>query len=145
MIKATRSSVVIVALLLSSLIISTSTGRSRVFCSLPCQSTNNRSEQILGGLTNLRDQTVKRGNHVEDQIAKRGLGFLKSAAASLDIHKVQFYINSVNKDLAKVNTSGAVSDLQRVDEALVNDSSLMYGLRQRISQLAQNSSAISDS
>jgi hypothetical protein len=111
----------------------------------PLKAKTTAVNKSFGGLTNLRDQTVKGGNHVEDQIAKRGLGFLKSAAASLGIHKVQFYINSANKDLAKGNTSGAASDLQRVDKALVNDTSLMYGLGQRISQLAQNSSAISHS
>jgi len=80
-----------------------------------------------------------------DQISKGGLGFLKSAAAFVGLHNVQLYINAANKDVAKSNTSGVVSDLKRVDRALVNGSSLMYGLGRRISQLAQNSSAISDS
>jgi hypothetical protein len=144
MFKTARSSVVIAALLLSSLMVSTSAiGGAGFLQSAKAQTT--AGEQILGGLTNLRDQIVKGGNHVADQITKGGLAGLKSAAAFVGIHNVQLYINSANKDLAKGNSSGAVSDLKRVDKALVNDSSLMYGLGQRISQLAQNSSAISDS
>jgi hypothetical protein len=101
-------------------------------------------ESMLGGLTNLGDQIVKGGNHVVDQIAKGGVGFLKSAAAFVGIHNIQLRINAANQDLAKGNTTGAASELKQVDKALLNDSSLKYGLGQRISQIA-NSSAAMDS
>jgi hypothetical protein len=140
MFKIMKSAVLLGALLLSSVMVSTSTGTIQ---SAKAQTTV--GEQVLTGLTNLGDQIVKGGNHVADQITKGGLGFLKSAAAFVGIHNIQLRINEENQALAKGNTSGAVSELNQIDKALVNDSSLMYGLGQRISQLAQNSSAITDS
>jgi len=58
---------------------------------------------------------------------------------------MQLHINAANQDLAKSNTTGAASELKQVDKALLNDSSLTYGLGQRISQIAQNNSAPMDS
>jgi hypothetical protein len=140
MFKITKSAVLLAALLLSSVMVSTNAG---VIQSAKAQTTV--GGQIISGFTNLGDQVVKGGNNVAAQITKGGLGFLKSAAAFVGIHNVQLRINEENKDLAKGNTSGAVSELNQIDKVLVNDSSMMYGLGQRISQLAQNSSAITDS
>jgi hypothetical protein len=47
--------------------------------------------------------------------------------------------------LAKRNTLGASLELKQIDKGLLNDSSLMYGLGQRIAQIAQNNSAAIDS
>jgi hypothetical protein len=138
--KITNLADLLAVLLLSSLVVSTGTGGAQ---SVKAQTTV--GERLLTGLTNLGDQVVKGGNHVADQINKGGLGFLKSAAAFVGIHNIQLRINEENKALAKNNMSGATSELKQIDKALVNDSSLTYGLGQRISQLAQNSSAISDS
>src|SRR5947208_12192020 len=136
--QITKSGILIVALLLSTMMLGTVTSAVQ-------SAKAALGENILGGLTNLGDQVVKGGNHVVDQIAKGGLGFLKSAAAFVGIHNIQLRINEENQDLTKGNTAGAVSALNEIDKALVNDSSMMYGLGQRISQLAQNSSAITDS
>lgn len=140
MFRITKSGVLLGALVLSSVMVSTNGG---VIQSAKAQTTV--GGQILSGLTNLGDQVVKGGNHIADQATKGGHGFLKSAAAFVGIHNIQLRINEENKDVAKRNTSGAVSELNQIDKALVNDSSLTYGLGQRISQLAQNSSAITDS
>jgi len=140
MFKITKSAVLLGALLLSSVMVSANAG---VIQSAKAQTTV--GGQMLSGLTNLGDQVVNGGNHIADQISKGGLGFLKSAAAFVGVHNIQLRINEENQDLAKGNTAGAVSALNEIDKALVNDSSLVYGLGQRISQLAQNSSAITDS
>jgi hypothetical protein len=140
MFKITKSAVLLGALLLSGVMVSANAG---VIQSAKAQTTV--GGQMLSGLTNLGDQVVNGGNHIADQISKGGLGFLKSAAAFVGVHNIQLRINEENQDLAKGNTAGAVSALNEIDKALVNDSSLVYGLGQRISQLAQNSSAITDS
>lgn len=139
MFKTTKPAYLLVALLLSGLMINASVGNTQ-----SAKAQTAVGEQVLTGLTNLGDQVVKGGNHVADQITKGGLSFLKSAAAFVGIHNIQLRINEENKALAKGNTSGGASQLGQIDTALVNDSSLMYGLGQRISQLSQNSSAITD-
>jgi hypothetical protein len=96
-------------------------------------------------LTNLGDQIVKGGDQVVNQIAKGGVGFLKSAASFVSLHDIQLHINAANQDLAKSNNAGVASELKQADKALKNDSSLMYGIGQRISQIAQNNSAPMDS
>jgi hypothetical protein len=136
--QTTKSAILIVALLLSTMLLGTAT---TVIQSAKAA----LGESILGGLTNLNDQVVKGGNHVVNQITKGGVGFLKSAAAFVGIHNIQLRINAANQDLAKSNTTGATSELKQVDKALLNDSSLTYGLGQRISQIAQNNSAAMDS
>jgi len=93
-------------------------------------------------LTNLGDQIVKGGDQVVNQIAKGGVGFLKSAASFVSLHDIQLHINAANQDLAKSNNAGVASELKQADKALKNDSSLMYGLGQRISQIANSSSAM---
>jgi hypothetical protein len=140
MFKIAKSSVLLGALLCYLVMASTNAG---VIQSAKAQTTV--GGQALSSLTNLGDLVVKGGNHVTDQITKGGLGFLKSAAASVGIQDIQVLINEGNRDLAKGNISETVSELNEIDKALVNDSSLTYGLGQRISQLAQNSSAITDS
>src|SRR5256712_4584893 len=135
--QITKSTILIVALLLSTVLLSTAT---TVIPSAKAA----LGETILGGLTNLNDQIVKGGNHVVDQIAKGGVGFLKSAAAFVGIHNIQLHINAANQDLAKNNTTGVASELKQIDKALLNDSSFTYGLGQRINQIAQNNSAPMD-
>jgi len=61
MIKTTGSSVVIVALLLSGLVVSTSAGGSTGFLQPAKAQPTMAGEQILGGFTNLRDQIVRWG------------------------------------------------------------------------------------
>jgi hypothetical protein len=135
--QITKSTILIVALLLSTMLLSTAT---TVIQSAKAA----LGETILGGLTNLNDQIVKGGNHVVDQIAKGGAGFLKSAAAFVGIRNIQLHINAANQDLAKNNTTGATSELKQIDKALLNDSSFTYGLGQQINQIAQNNSAPMD-
>ena len=51
---------------------------------------------------------------------------------------MQLHINNAaNQDLAKSNNAGVALKLKQANKALKNDGSLMYGLGQRISQIAQ--------
>lgn len=136
--QITKSSILILGSLLSILLPGTATTVLQ-----PAKAA--LGETMLGGLTNLGDQIVKGGNHVVSQITKAGVGFLKSAAAFVGIHNIQLRINAANQDLAKNNVTGATSELKQLDKALLNDSSLTYGLGQRLSQIAQNNSAGIDS
>jgi len=88
--QTTKSAILIVALLLSTMLLGTAT---TVIQSAKAA----LGESILGGLTNLNDQVVKGGNHVVNQITKGGVGFLKSAAAFVGIHNIQLRINAANK------------------------------------------------
>ena len=74
-------------------------------------------------------------------MGKGGVGFLKSAASFVGLHYMQLHINAANQDLAKSNNAGVFSELKQANKALKNDGILMYGLGQRISQIAQNNSA----
>ena len=128
--------ILIVALLLSTMLLSTATtGIQSAKAAL--------GESIVGGLTNLNDQIVKGGNHVVSQITKGGIGFLTSLGASLPNERV--YINAAYQDMAKGNTAGAGTELKQLNANFLNDSSLVYGLGQEISRIAQNNSAPMDS
>jgi hypothetical protein len=100
-------------------------------------------QNMLGELTNIRDQIVKGGNHVVDQITKGGIGFLTSVGASVPNERV--YINAAYQDMAKGNTAGAGTEVKQLNANFLNDSSLVYGLGQEISRIAQNNSAPMDS
>jgi CII-binding regulator of phage lambda lysogenization HflD len=66
---------------------------------------------------------------------------LKSAASFVGLHYMQLHINAANQDLAKSNNAGVALKLKQANKALKNDSSLLDGLGQRISQIARNNSA----
>ncbi len=70
---------------------------------------------------------------------------MKSAASFVGLHYMQLHINAANQGLGKSNNAGVASELKQASKALKNDGSLMYGLGQRISQIAQNNSAPMDS
>ena len=131
-----KPAILIVALLLSTMLLSTATtGIQSAKAAL--------SESVVGALTNLHDQIVKGGNHVVDQITKGGIGFLTSVAASVPNERV--YINAAYQDMAKGNTAGAGTELKQLNANFINDSSLVYGLGQEVSLIAQNNSAPMDS
>lgn len=65
---------------------------------------------------------------------------MKSAASFVGLHYMQLHINAANQDLAKSNNAGGALKLKQANKALKNDGSLMYGLGQRISQIARNNS-----
>ncbi|MGB6673609.1 MAG: hypothetical protein WBE34_14365 [Candidatus Nitrosopolaris sp.] len=131
-----KSAILIVALLLSTMLLSTATtGIQSAKAAL--------SESVVGALTNLHDQIVNGGNHVVDQITKGGIGFLTSVAASVPNERV--YINAAYQDMAKGNTAGAGTELKQLNANFINDSSLVYGLGQEVSLIAQNNSAPMDS
>ena len=131
-----KPAILIVALLLSTMLLSTATtGIQSAKAAL--------SESVVGALTNLHDQIVKGGNHVVDQITKGGIGFLTSVGASVPNERV--YINAAYQDMAKGNTAGAGTELKQLNANFLNDSSLVYGLGQEVSLIAQNNSAPMDS
>ena len=86
---------------------------------------------------------MKGGNHVVSQITKGGIGFLTSLGASLPNERV--YDDAAYQDMAKGNTTGAGTELKQLNANFLNDSSLVYGLGQEVSIIAQNSSVPMDS
>lgn len=62
---------IVAALILSTALLTTSTSGLQF-----ANAQTTVGENMLGGLTSLRDQIVKGGNHVIDQITKGGIGFL---------------------------------------------------------------------
>ncbi|MDQ6667827.1 MAG: hypothetical protein M3Y53_06325 [Thermoproteota archaeon] len=136
--QITKSAILVVVLLVSTMLLTTGTSTTQ---SAKAQTTV--GETMLGGLTNVRDQIVKGGNHVVDQITKGGIRFLTSVGASVPNERV--YINAAYQDMAKGNTAGAGTELKQLNANFLNDSSLVYGLGQEISRIAQNNSAPMDS
>jgi len=99
---------------------------------------------LTTALKNINDQIVAGGQSVVKQSIKGGIGFLKHIASVFGVHDIEDHINVAGQDLTKGNTTGASSELKAVNKALLNDSGTLYGLGQRISQIAQNSSASVD-
>ena len=132
-----KSAILVVVLLVSTMLVTTGTSITQSAKAQPS------GENILGGLTNIRDQIVKGGNHVADQITKGGIAFLTSLGANLPNERV--YINAAYQDMAKGNTAGAGTELKGLNANFLNDSDLVYGLGQELSRIAQNNSAAIDS
>ena len=70
---------------------------------------------------------------------------MKSAASFVGLHYMQLHINAAVQDLAKGNNAGVSFKTKTANKALKDDGSLMYGIGQRISQIAQNNSVTMDS
>src|SRR5437899_12110979 len=102
-----KSAILVVVLLVSTMLLTTGTSITQ---SAKAQTT--AGQNMLGELTNLRDQIVKGRKHVVDQINKGGSGFLTSVVASLPNEIV--YINAAYQDMAKGNTTGAATELQQL-------------------------------
>jgi paraquat-inducible protein B len=100
-------------------------------------------ENVLGSLTNVKDQIVKGGNHIVDHITKGGIGFLTSVSSSLP--NLRVHINTAYQDMVKGDSAGTGTELKELNADFINDSSLVYGLGQEVSQIAQNNSAPMDS
>ena len=84
MLKENNAAAVLAALILSTILLTTSGG---IFQPTRAQINN------TGGLlstSNFKDQIVKGGNHVMDQIIKGGAGFLNTTAASLPNVRAHF-------------------------------------------------------
>jgi hypothetical protein len=136
--QITKSTILIVALLFSAVLLTTGTSATQ-----PAKAQTTVGENMLGGLTNLRDQIVKGGNHVVDQITKGGIGFLTSVGSSVPNARV--HINAAYQDIVKGDSARAGTELKELNANFLNDSSLVYGLGQELSQIAQNTSAPMDS
>lgn len=136
--QITKSAILVVVLLVSTILLTTGASITQSAKAQPTV-----GENFLGGLTNLRDHIVKGGNHVVAQITKGGIGFLTSLGANLPNERV--YINAAYQDMAKGDTAGAGTELKQLNANFLNDSSLVYGLAQEISLIAQNNSAPMDS
>jgi hypothetical protein len=103
----------------------------------------NNTGGLFGTLANFKDQIVKGGNHVADQIAKGGARFLNGIAASVPNARVHF--DTTYQDIAKDDKTGAGTQLKELYADFVNDSQLTYGLGEELNQIAQNNSAHIDS
>jgi hypothetical protein len=133
-----NAAIVLAALLLSAILLTTS---GSTFQSARAQTNNTGG--LFGTLANFRDQTVKGGNHVVDQITKGGAGFLNGIAASLPNTRVHF--DTTYQDIVKDDKTGAGTQLKELYADFVNDSQLTYGLGEELTQIAQNNSAHVDS
>lgn len=133
-----KPAILIVALLLSTMLLSTATTGIQ---SAKAQTTV--GENVLGSLTNVKDQIVKGGNHIVDHITKGGIGFLTSVSSSLP--NLRVHINTAYQDMVKGDSAGTGTELKELNADFINDSSLVYGLGQEVSQIAQNNSAPMDS
>ena len=102
-------------------------------------------EHLTAAFKNINDQIVAGGQSVVKQSVKGGIGFLKHIGSVFGVHDIEDHINVADQDLTKGNITGASLELKAVNKALLNDSGTLYGLGQRISQIAQNSSASIDS
>lgn len=78
-----------------------------------------------------------------DQITKEGIGFL--TAVGSNIPNVRVHVDRAYQDIIKGNTAGAGTELKELNANLLNDSRLIYGLDQELSQIAQNTSVSSHS
>jgi len=138
MLQIRKTTSIVAALILSTALLTTSTG---VLQFANAQTTVGGN--MLGGLTSLREQIVKGGNHVIDQITKGGIGFL--TAVGSNIPNVRVHVDRAYQDIIKGNTAGAGTELKELNANLLNDSRLIYGLGQELSQIAQNTSVSSHS
>jgi hypothetical protein len=74
---------------------------------------------------------------------KGGIGFL--TAVGSNIPNVRVHLDRAYQDIIKGNTAGAGTELKEFNANFLNDSSLIYGLGQELSQIAQNTSVSSHS
>lgn len=138
MLRKNNIAAVLAALLLSTVLFTTGAG---AFQSVRAQTNNTGG--LFGTLANFKDQIVKGGNHVADQIAKGGAGFLNGIAASVPNARVHF--DTTYQDIVKDDKTGAGTQLKELYADFVNDSQLTYGLGEELNQIAQNNSAHIDS
>jgi hypothetical protein len=129
---------VLTALLLSAVLFTTGAG---AFQSAKAQL--NPGQSLLGTLTNARDQIVKGGNHVVDQISKGGTGFLSALGAAAP--GIRVHLDTAYQDMVNTDNAGARTELKQLYANFLNDSGTIYGLGQELNQIAQNNSAQTDS
>src|SRR5262249_50789706 len=95
-----------------------------------------------GGLSislgNFRDQIVKGGNHILDQITKGGAAYLNATVANLPNVRANF--GSTYQDIIKDDKAGAGTQLKQLYASFVNDTELAYGLGEELNLIAQNNS-----
>jgi hypothetical protein len=139
MAETTKSTIFLVALLLSAVFI---TGITSLTHSVKAQTTV--GQHIAAGLKSINDQIVAVGQSFVKESVKGGIGFIKSVGSLLGVHDVEDHVGAANQDLAKGNTTGVSSELRMANKALLNDSTVLYGLGQDLSQIAVNGSAVPD-
>jgi hypothetical protein len=138
MLQIEKTVSIVATLVLSTALLTTSTSGLQF-----AKAQTTVGENMFGGLTSLRDQIVKGGNHAIDQITKGGIGFL--TAVGSNIPNVRVHVDRAYQDMIKGNTAGAGSEIKELNANFLNDSSLVYGLGQELSQIAQNTSVSTDS
>jgi hypothetical protein len=138
MLKKNNGGAVLAALFLSVILLTTSESAFQ-----PARAQTNDTEGQFTTLANFKDQIVKGGNHVLDQITKGGAGFLNATAASLP--NVRAHFGTTYQDIIKDDKTGAGTQLKQLYANFVNDSELAYGLGQELNQIAKNNSAHIDS
>jgi hypothetical protein len=138
MLQIGKTARIVAALILSTALLATSTSGLQF-----ANAQTIVGENMLGGLTSLRDEIVKGGNHVIDQVTKGGSGFL--TAVGSNIPNVRVHVDRAYQDIIKGNIAGAGTELKELNANFLNDSSLVYGLGQELSQIAQNASVSSHS
>jgi hypothetical protein len=132
--KNNAASAVLAALFLSAILLTASESASQ-----PARAQTNNTGGPFTTSANFKDQIVKGGNHVLDQITKGGAGFLNATAANLPNVRANF--GSTYQDIIKDDKAGAGTQLKQLYVNFVNDSELAYGLGQELNQIAQNNTA----
>ena len=97
---------------------------------------------IEAGIKSITDQIVAGGQSIVRESVKGGVGFLNSVRALFGVHDIGDHITALSHDLANGNNTGASSELKMANKALLSDSTLLYGLGQIESKIAQNSTAV---
>src|SRR5215467_15891839 len=115
MLKKNNAAAVFAAFFLSAILLTTS---ESAFQLATAQTNNTAGLSITLG--NFRDQIVKGGNHILDQITKGGAGFLNATAANLPNVRVHF--GSTYQDIIKDDRAGAGTQLKQLYANFVNDS-----------------------
>jgi len=132
--KNNAAAAVFAALFLSAILLTTSENTFQ-----PARAQTNNTAGLSITLGNFRDQIVKGGNHILDQIRKGGAGFLNATGANLPNVRVHF--GSTYQDIIRDDKAGAGTQLKQLYANFVNDSELAYGLGQELDQIAQNNTA----
>jgi hypothetical protein len=136
MLQIGKTASIVAALILSTVLLTTSTSGLQF-----ANAQTTVGENMLGGLTSLKDQIVKGGNHAIDQITKGGIGFL--TAVGSNIPNVRVHVDRAYQDIIKGDTAG--TEIKELNTNFLNDSSLVYGLGQELGQIAHNTSVSSHS
>lgn len=137
MLNKHHTAALLVAFVVSGALLTTGAG---AFQSARAQT---NSTGLFGTLASFKDQIVKGGSHIADQVTKGGVGFLSTIAAN--VPNVRVHFDTTYQDMVKNDKTGEGTQLKQLYANFLNDSETVYGLGQELNQLAQSKSTQTDS